>query len=301
MSEQANEMTCAELANVAAELALGVLTGRERAEAVAHLDRCEDCREGVRQLMATGEELLALLPEREPPVGFETRVLERLGFGPAGGPAGSGSGVAGPADGVAGTDGAAGTDSVVGAGGGAGGVGARTRRAARHRTGERRPGDRRPAPRRRRGRGPGDGLLGRARRLLATAAVLVAIVGAGLGGWGLGHSGGAAPAASASQLTSAPFVSVAGSSAGQTVGKVFVYQGNPRWLYMSVEMTPSDSAVTCQVVGTDGRVTTIGSFQLANGYGAWGSPDPGYLGTLRGARLLTANGTVLATATFTSH
>lgn len=295
MSEQANEMTCAELANVAAELALGVLTGRERAEAVAHLDRCEDCREGVRQLMATGEGLLALLPEREPPVGFETRVLDRLGFGLAGGPAGSGSGVAGPADGVAGTGG------VAGAGGAAGGVGARTRRHARHRTGERRPGDRRPAPRRRGGRWPGDGLLGRARRLLATAAVLVAIVGAGLGGWGLGHSGGAAPAASASQLTSAPFVSVAGSSAGQTVGKVFVYQGNPRWLYMSVEMTPSDSAVTCQVVGTDGRVTTIGSFQLANGYGAWGSPDPGYLGTLRGARLLTATGTVLATATFPSH
>src|SRR5215469_2616305 len=88
MSEQANEMTCAELANVAAELALGVLTGRERAEAVAHLDRCEDCREDVRQLMATGEGLLALLPEREPPVGFEMRVLDRMGFGPAVGGAG---------------------------------------------------------------------------------------------------------------------------------------------------------------------------------------------------------------------
>lgn len=131
--------------------------------------------------------------------------------------------------------------------------------------------------------------------------MLVAIVGAGLGGWGLGHSGGAAPAPSASQLTSASFVSVGGSSAGQTVGKVFVYQGNPRWLYMSVDMGPSDGTVTCQVVGTDGRVTTIGSFQLADGYGAWGSPDPGYLGALRGARLVAANGTVLATATFNGH
>ena len=79
-----------------------------------------------------------------------------------------------------------------------------------------------------------------------------------------------------------------------------LYQGNPRWLYMSVEMTPSNGAVTCQVVGTDGRVTTIGTFQLANGYGAWGSPDPGYLGPLRGARLVTADGALLATATF-SH
>ena len=33
-----NDMTCEELADVAAELALGVLTGRERAMAIAHLD-----------------------------------------------------------------------------------------------------------------------------------------------------------------------------------------------------------------------------------------------------------------------
>src|SRR5215472_17263161 len=117
MGEEASEMTCAELADVAAELALGVLTGRERAEAVAHLDRCEGCREDVRQLMATGDGLLALLPEREPPVGFEMRVLDRMGFGPAG--------------------------YVAGAGAAAGGL-ARTRRHVRRRTGERGPGDRRP-------------------------------------------------------------------------------------------------------------------------------------------------------------
>ena len=75
-----NDMTCAELADVAAELALGVLTGRERAIAIAHLDHCDECREDVRQLMATGEQLLELLPPAEPPAGFETRVLERLGL-----------------------------------------------------------------------------------------------------------------------------------------------------------------------------------------------------------------------------
>ena len=57
-----NDMSCAELADVAAELALGVLTGRERAGALAHLDRCDACREDVRQLTVTGEELLGLLP-----------------------------------------------------------------------------------------------------------------------------------------------------------------------------------------------------------------------------------------------
>ena len=69
---------------------------------------------------------------------------------------------------------------------------------------------------------------------------------------------------------------------------------------MSVDLESGNGTVTCQVVGKDGRVTTIGSFRLADGYGAWGSPDPGYLGTLAGARLVSADGTVLATATF-SH
>jgi len=43
---------------------------------------------------------------------------------------------------------------------------------------------------------------------------------------------------------------------------------------------------------------TIGSFRLTGGYGAWGSPNPGYLGKLTGARLTSPNGTVLATGTF---
>src|SRR5579863_8193107 len=71
-----NDMSCAELADVAAELALGVLTGRERAVAIAHLNACEACREDVRQLMTTGEQLRPA----EPPAGFETRVLQRLGL-----------------------------------------------------------------------------------------------------------------------------------------------------------------------------------------------------------------------------
>src|ERR1700722_10236174 len=72
-------MTCAQLHDVAAELALGVLTGRERATAIAHLERCKACREEVRQLMAVGGLLPELLPPVEPPAGFETRVLQLLG------------------------------------------------------------------------------------------------------------------------------------------------------------------------------------------------------------------------------
>ena len=75
-----DDMSCDEFAGVAAELALGVLTGRERAAALAHLDGCESCREQVRELTMAQDELLALLPSAEPPAGFESRVLERIGL-----------------------------------------------------------------------------------------------------------------------------------------------------------------------------------------------------------------------------
>jgi hypothetical protein len=72
-------MNCAEFAAVAAELELGVLTGRERADALAHLDHCDACAADIRQ-QTVGEQLIGLLPTSEPPLGFEIRVLERLGF-----------------------------------------------------------------------------------------------------------------------------------------------------------------------------------------------------------------------------
>lgn len=76
-------MDCGEFPAVAAELALGVLTGRARAEALAHAEDCAGCRETLRQLTLTGEDLLQVLPAAEPPPGFETRVLDRLGLPPA--------------------------------------------------------------------------------------------------------------------------------------------------------------------------------------------------------------------------
>jgi hypothetical protein len=83
-------LDCGELADIAAELALGAVTGRERAEAVAHLDRCAACRERVGRLMVTEERLVGLLPGADPPSGFEARVAERTG--PAGQDPGPGPG-----------------------------------------------------------------------------------------------------------------------------------------------------------------------------------------------------------------
>ncbi|MFF7355344.1 MULTISPECIES: anti-sigma factor family protein [Streptomyces] len=73
-----SDWNCDKLREIGAELALGVLCGSERAEAVAHLDGCADCREYIRQLTLVGDRLIGLLPDSDPPPGFETRVARRL-------------------------------------------------------------------------------------------------------------------------------------------------------------------------------------------------------------------------------
>lgn len=61
----------------AAELALGLLSGPERAEALAHLESCAACRTTLEELSDVADRLLLLAPEAEPPAGFETAVLAR--------------------------------------------------------------------------------------------------------------------------------------------------------------------------------------------------------------------------------
>ena len=69
---------------------------------------------------------------------------------------------------------------------------------------------------------------------------------------------------------------------------------------MSVNETSlGNMVVKCQLEDADGHYKNVGEFQLSNGYGSWGStPYTAGPGAIKGARLLSANGTVLATATF---
>lgn len=75
----ADGIGCAELREVAPELALGAVSGDERAQAVAHLTTCPACRQLVNDLTRVADDLLLVAPEVEPPPGFESRVLARLG------------------------------------------------------------------------------------------------------------------------------------------------------------------------------------------------------------------------------
>ena len=73
-------MSCEEIRDLTAELALGIADGEERAEALRHLSTCAECRREVEQLSQVADELLLLAPVQEPPAGFESRVVEAMGL-----------------------------------------------------------------------------------------------------------------------------------------------------------------------------------------------------------------------------
>jgi hypothetical protein len=71
-------MRCEEIRDLAPEIALGIADGEERAEALRHLSTCAECRRVVEQLSQVADELLVLAPAKEPPAGFESRVVEAI-------------------------------------------------------------------------------------------------------------------------------------------------------------------------------------------------------------------------------
>jgi hypothetical protein len=73
-------MNCEQMRELAPEIALGIADGEERADALRHLSDCGECRQLVQQLSGIADELLMLAPVEEPPVGFESRVVEALGL-----------------------------------------------------------------------------------------------------------------------------------------------------------------------------------------------------------------------------
>jgi Putative zinc-finger len=260
-----DRVDCAQLVDMAAELALGVLTGRERAAALAHLDGCPACSEYVRELTVTGEELLGLLPPHEPPAGFESRVLDRLGLAVP---------VPVPSHGTQ----RQGTQRQEAQDPGSAVLPLDRKRAQR--AGGRRPGMRPVLT-----------------RTLVAAAVVVAAVGGALGGWALHSSTTSAPppVSAAGALSSATLL----TANHQTAGEIFLHNGSAQWMYAEVTMdsNPKTMMVLCQLETADGKVMTVGSFWLSQGYGSWGGPWKSNA-KVTGARLVTPDGTVLASATF---
>jgi len=61
------------------ELSLGILTGRERAEVLSHVESCSWCSTELERLSLVADSLMQLAPGAEPPLGFELRLAQKLG------------------------------------------------------------------------------------------------------------------------------------------------------------------------------------------------------------------------------
>jgi hypothetical protein len=79
MSDGVRERGCEEYGDELAELALGVLTGRERARVLSHVESCPRCAEELEILSRAADSVVQAAPEMEPPLGFEVRLFERMG------------------------------------------------------------------------------------------------------------------------------------------------------------------------------------------------------------------------------
>lgn len=221
---------CPAMRSLLAELATGAAAGHDRAWALGHIAGCPACRAELAELAKVADGLLLLAPPSEPPPEFESAVLARLEAAP--GPSGQRPGHAAP-------------------------------RPSRWRPGRAAP---RPSWRR-----PG-------RAALAAAAAVAALLVASGGTAAIVYQRGEQDRAVAEQyrqtlevadgryLRAARLV----TAAGERSGTVFLYQGHPSWLMVTVTAAPTDGRHEIRVLERGGAAHTVGSCQLAGGAGTAG-------------------------------
>jgi hypothetical protein len=234
---------CEEIRASLAELATNAATGHDRARALEHLAACPTCRDEMAQLTRTADALLLLAPGVEPPPGFETRVLAALEANPP-------------------TANTPTTDAP---------------------TVKRWPRPRHLASLRRRGRRPlspaAAGAGGRRTHAgIRAAAAVVTIALALAGGAAFAHRRGEQDrqlaqqyrqtlrVAGGSYLTAAPLT----TPGGERAGSVFLYQGNPSWILVTVTAAPADGAYRMLVIDDDGASHPAGTCHITNGNGTAG-------------------------------
>jgi hypothetical protein len=86
--------------------------------------------------------------------------------------------------------------------------------------------------------------------------------------------------------------------AGQTVGQVYVHQGDPSWMFMSMHGRDTDTTLSCELHLANGTTMQVGTVQLHEGTGQLAHPVPLNVSQLRRAQLVTSTGAIVASATF---
>jgi hypothetical protein len=85
---------------------------------------------------------------------------------------------------------------------------------------------------------------------------------------------------------------------GQVLGQIVAYQGSPSWVFMNVDEPNYEGPIECKLQMDDGSIVAVGMFQLHSGLGQFSRAIPVNIGGLRGAKLVSSTGAVVASATF---
>jgi hypothetical protein len=85
---------------------------------------------------------------------------------------------------------------------------------------------------------------------------------------------------------------------GQVLGQIVAYQGRPSWVFMNVDEPNYDGPIECKLQMEDGSTVAVGMFQLHSGLGQFSRTVPVNIGGLRGAKLVSSTGAIVASATF---
>lgn len=76
------ELSCAEARSLVVEYALGILEPALVRKMSRHTAACTACRHEVAETAAVGDQLLDLIPDAEPPLGFDRTVITMIGQRP---------------------------------------------------------------------------------------------------------------------------------------------------------------------------------------------------------------------------
>jgi len=73
-----HDLSCEQVRELAAELAIGIADGQDRDAALRHAATCPDCRNSIAELSRVVDDVLLLAPAHEPPPGFQARAVGRI-------------------------------------------------------------------------------------------------------------------------------------------------------------------------------------------------------------------------------
>jgi hypothetical protein len=85
---------------------------------------------------------------------------------------------------------------------------------------------------------------------------------------------------------------------GEVLGQIVAYNGHPSWVYMNVGVSQSSGTVMCMLQLNNGSIVAAGTIEIHRGTGELSKSIPVDIRRLRGARLFSSTGAVLASATF---